>query len=230
MFAKEPVAGRVKTRLAPALGAAGAARLYVAFLEDLGLVLDRWGRGRVTWFVEGDPAHPSFRGREVRGQAGGDLGDRLEAAFAWAFSEGPGPVGVIGSDSPLLEPGHLDELLGAVAGPAEAAVIPADDGGYTGLALGAPCPAAFRGIAWSTGGLLGQTLRALDAAGFRVRVLAAVPDVDEPADLRRLACRLRERPGLAPHTFRALGLGVGEMAQPSAPPAGTPRRDPTKTR
>ncbi len=230
MFAKEPVAGRVKTRLIPVLGAVGAARLYEAFLEDLGVMLDRWGGGRVTWLVDGDPAHPSFRGREVRAQAEGDLGHRLEEAFAWAFSEGLGPVAVVGSDSPLLVPGHLDALLGAVGGPAEAAVIPADDGGYTGLALGAPCPAAFRGVPWSTGGVLVHTLGALEAAGSRVQVLPAVPDVDEPADLRRLVGRLGKRPGLAPHTARALGLRVSERSHSSAPTAGSPRRDPAKTR
>ncbi|RMG93982.1 MAG: glycosyltransferase [Candidatus Dadabacteria bacterium] len=214
VFAKEPRPTRVKTRLMPLLGATGAARLYAAMLRDVATAVGSWPGGRTTWVVDGDPDHPAFRGREVWPQGTGDLGDRLERAVARGFREGARTVGVIGTDCPLLGVEHLGRLFASAGAPRTASVIPAEDGGYVALALGSPCPAAFRGIAWSTPAVLSQTIEALDGAGFRVTRFPALPDVDTPEDLAKLREALRRDPRRAPHTARELGGLLREIAHP----------------
>ena len=210
VFAKEPRPGRVKTRLIPAVGPEGAARLYRAFLEDLAPRLSAVPSTRVQWWVEGAASGLPEGVGPVRPQPPGDLGSRLGAAFRQAFRAGGGPVAVVGTDCPLLTAPAVAALLGAVEDGADAAVIPAEDGGYAGLALGAPCPEAFSGIPWSTAGVLAATLERLRGAGLRIRVLPAVFDVDRPADLERLARALGDAPSRAPATARALeGLRAG---------------------
>ncbi len=204
VFAKEPRPGRVKTRLAPALGPEGAARLYRAFLEDLAPRLSAVPSTRVEWWVDGAPSGLPEGAGPVRTQPPGDLGARLGAAFREAFRAGGGPVAVVGTDCPLLTARDVVGLLDAVETGEDAAVIPAEDGGYAGLALGAPCPEAFSGIPWSTAGVLGATLERLRGAGRRTRVLPAVFDVDRPEDLERLARALGPHPFRAPATARAL--------------------------
>ncbi len=205
VFAKQPRPGRVKTRLARHLGAAGACRLYRAFLEDLGPAVDGVTAARLVWWVDGDPARvPAVPGRAERfRQPPGDLGRRLTAAFSEAFAAGGRPVAVVGTDCPTLSAAAMDALLAAAEG-GEAAVIPAGDGGYTGLALPRPCPAAFRGVPWSTPGVLAATRTTLAAAGLGCRVLPTAADVDTGEDLERLAQALAREPALAPATARAL--------------------------
>ena len=83
IFAKAPEPGRVKTRLAPALGVEGAAHLHAALLADVVERHQRPGR-RVTVWRAGDLAHPIWAelGVPLATQPDGDLGDRQRAAFA----------------------------------------------------------------------------------------------------------------------------------------------------
>lgn len=206
VFAKEPRPGFAKTRLAAATGPEAAAALYRAFLQDAAALLR--GRPGVCWWVDGDPAPVlALIGSdwEVRPQGPGDLGSRLERAFDEAFLRGPGPVAVMGTDCPLLSPGDLDGLFAAVEEGADAAVIPAADGGYVALALRTPCPEAFRDVPWSTPRTLDATLAALRRADRTTEVLPALYDVDEEGDLARLAADLGARPWAAAATARALG-------------------------
>jgi len=207
LFAKEPVPGRVKSRLAAALGRGPAAVLYAAFLEDLSAAL----RGPWEAVVAHDGA--DRRLREIfpepwsfQAQGGGDLGARLARAARDAFDGGRERVVLAGSDAPTLGAREVVEALAAL-GRADVALAPAPDGGFTLAGLGrrvAP-EALFGGVRWSTARALADVEQAAAAAGLRVERLEPVPDVDVVADLTRLLDALKGDPSLAPATRRALG-------------------------
>lgn len=89
------------------------------------------------------------------------------------------------------------------------ALSPAEDGGYSLIALRLPeapiaPPDLFRGITMSTATVLAETRARAAALGLRVALLAPTFDVDEAADLGRLWAALRAAPSLAPRTYAAL--------------------------
>jgi len=206
LFAREPVAGRVKTRLAAALGRGPAAVLYAAFLEDLAAVRGPWER------VVAHEGEPGPRLRAAFGevwrfvpQGDGDLGERLERAAALAFSEGAGRVVLAGSDAPTLtarEVGAAFDALGA----ADIVFAPAPDGGFSLVGLHPPAEPAtlFRNVAWSTARALSDTRANAERSGLSVASLPELPDVDVAEDLGRLLEALGREPALAPATRRAL--------------------------
>ena len=209
VFAKVPVPGRVKTRLIPALGAEGAARLYRAFLEDVARWSGRTGADRVAWWVDGDLRVFPVRCAEVHPQPPGELGTRLYTAVDHGFRTGGGPVAVVGTDCPHLSPRAVEDLFRRIEEGDEVAILPARDGGYMGFCLAEPFPEMFDGIPWSTGRVLAATLSRLRAAGRRVYVSAEpVFDVDTPEDLGALARILAgdpERAACTTRVLRALG-------------------------
>ena len=188
VFVRAPRAGAVKTRLAAALGDAAALRIYRRLAEHTltqARALADEAAVRVL-FTPAD-AGPETRawlgdGVEYRPQGDGDLGARLEHAFAAAFAEGWPRVAVIGSDLPALSAGLLRRALAALRAH-DAVLGPARDGGYYLLGLRRPAPHAFHGIAWSTERVLAQTLARLRSAGIEPFLLEMLADVDEAADL-----------------------------------------------
>lgn len=199
ILAKAPVAGVAKTRLIPSLGAAGAARLQAMLTERTVQTALASDLGSVTLWCTPDCTHPVFiglaarHGVALRRQVGIDLGARMAAAVA--FHAPRGPVLVLGTDCPALVPDHLCEAAAALAGDADAALIPAEDGGYVLIGLAAPRPALFEGVAWGTDQVLDQTRARLRAGALRWSEAAPLWDVDRPADLARLA---------------ALGMAIGD--------------------
>lgn len=225
-FAKEPLPGRVKTRLAAAVGPRAATRLYRAFAGDLARTWRGLADVHVAWWVDGDDRWlRDLAGPEAsfHVQPAGDLGVRLEQAFRATFDRGGGPVAVAGTDCPLLAAGRIGALFAAVEADADAALIPAADGGYVALALGSPTPEAFRGIPWSTNRTGSATRDALQRAGRRVRLLPPLYDVDTRADLVRLAADLARDPAAAPETARVAAEVLA--ATPAAEPDRTPALD-----
>ena len=205
LFARAPEPGRVKTRLAGRLSEAGAAFLYRAFLSDASRVYCAPMFWRSVLYAESTPADPSpwttlFAAPWVHElQVEGDLGDRLLAAFSREFDGGASAAVAVGSDHPSLSRGRLREVFEALAGGFDAAIIPAEDGGYCaiGLTRRAPAEALFRDIAWSTPAVLKETVARLEGAGVRHRLLDPAYDVDRPEDLERLARDLSRRDPLA---------------------------------
>ena len=192
LFGRLPRPGEVKTRLIPAIGARGAARLYQAFLDDA--VASASSAGDLELWVPDAPGaveqlSARYPGAAIRLQPEGDLGDRLRAAFGAAFAEGVDHAVVLGSDHPTLPPGHVERALRALRG-AHLVLGPAEDGGYYAIGLRRYCwPAAaglFEGAPWSTPDLLEWTRRrAADLALCHVE-LPVWYDVDGPDDLERL--------------------------------------------
>lgn len=195
------MAGAVKTRLAAALGAEGAARLYRAFLEDAARVYGS-GDWSPALYAESDPDDPELAllfgppwRREA--QVEGNLGRRLAEAFRAERSRGAPAVVAVGSDHPALHRSALTRLLEAVAvaGGDDAAFVPAGDGGYCAVGLSARVEpeAVFDGIPWSSETTLAATLDRLRDRRFSVTLLEPANDVDRPADLDRLRADLAAR-------------------------------------
>jgi rSAM/selenodomain-associated transferase 1 len=199
LFARAPIAGEVKTRLAAAVGAAGAARLYRAFLEDAARIYAGPGWTPVL-YADVDPDEPSLASlfgapwrREA--QATGDLGRRLAEAFRAEFARGAPAAFAVGSDHPALARRCLDELLDALSRGNDASLIPARDGGYCAIALSSRAgpEAAFDGIPWSSPDTFAKTLGRLKERGLSVAALASSYDVDRPEDLDLLREDLARR-------------------------------------
>ena len=186
VFVRAPEAGRVKTRLAAALGAEGALRVYRRLAEHTVREARALGGEVRVHFTPAD-AGPKVRtwlgeGPRYLPQSGGDLGARMEAAFRAAFKEGADRVVIIGSDLPELSAALLRRAFDALE--SHPAVIgPARDGGYYLLGMRTMIDGLFEGIPWSTAEVLARTLERLGAAGIEPALLDPLTDVDEMDDL-----------------------------------------------
>ena len=190
VFARTPVAGRVKTRLIGRLTAQQAAELHQAMIADtadLVAALPLPAERRVL-FSEAPPPMALPEGIEAGRQAEGDLGARLVAAIESAFAGGAENAIVLGSDSPHLPSARILEAVEALDS-AEMVLGPTDDGGYylVGCRAGRFSPAAFAGVEWGTARVFQQTRAAAAAAGLSVASLAPSYDLDEWEDLMRFA-------------------------------------------
>jgi rSAM/selenodomain-associated transferase 1 len=192
VFAREPVPGRVKTRLARGVGEARAAQVYEALLRDTVAAVRAVGAplwiafepaGARAWFAE------LAQDARLVAQVEGDLGARMTAAFEAAFEAGHAGVVALGSDAPHLVDGPLRRAL-ALLGEGRAAIGPSEDGGYHLLALSRAAPELLADIAWSSARVLAHTLERARAAELELELLERGFDVDEPADLERLRALL----------------------------------------
>jgi rSAM/selenodomain-associated transferase 1 len=187
ILAKAPLPGLAKTRLAPALGADGAANLQARFIERAVTTAQAAAVGPVTLWVA--PHHPAFQtisalfGVPLVEQPDGDLGARMLAAIAAAN----GPAMVIGTDCPALTPDHLRAAARSLADGVDVVIVPVEDGGYALIGMRRPQPALFAGLTWSTDTVMAETRRRLTRLGLSWREPARLWDIDEPADLARLA-------------------------------------------
>ncbi|RLU87588.1 glycosyltransferase [Streptomyces griseocarneus] len=184
VIAKEPLPGRVKTRLTPPCTPGQAARIAEASLADtLHAVLRMPARRRVL-VLDGRPGDWLPPGFDVVPQCAGGLDERLAAAFAGCS----GPALLVGMDTPQLTPELLAPALADDGWDGcDAWFGPASDGGFWALGLAEPRPALLRGVPMSTArtGLLQR--RRLTAAGLAVRDLPELRDVDTAADAAHAA-------------------------------------------
>uniref|UniRef100_A0A832MME6 Glycosyltransferase n=1 Tax=Eiseniibacteriota bacterium TaxID=2212470 RepID=A0A832MME6_UNCEI len=224
LFARPPVAGRVKTRLSPALPAPLARDLYAALLHDALAALAAASAGeRFIYWSEAPSAGAAPvatpPGVRTRLQGGADLGARLAAAFDELLVAPGDRAAIVGADCPALRAAHLDGALARLAD-ADVALGPAADGGYWLIALRRPAPALFRGVAWGSARVLAETLERASVAGLTVATLETLDDLDTPADLARLVARAaagREAPpARLAQALRTMGL---------LPPAEEPGAD-----
>ena len=216
LFARAPVPGEVKTRLAESLGATGAARLYRAFLEDAARVYAA-GSWTPVLYAESDPDllsdlfPPPWR-REA--QAFADLGGRLNAAFRAEQFRGAPTVAAVGSDHPALPLAALTELVAAVAGGVDVALIPARDGGYCAIALSSRIDpeAIFDEIPWSSARTLERTVARVRARRLSLLMLDPSYDVDRPEDLDLLRRDLARRDPTEEDFPRSTAAVLAELA------------------
>ena len=177
IFARWPEPGKAKTRLIPRLGAEGAAALYRKLLEMTVGEARTSGLPFHLRVTGGDPQRFRYwlgEDLDVRDQGDGDLGEKLARVGA--------PAIMIGSDCPGLTAALLREAASVLPN-RDAAIGPADDGGYWLLALREPCPDLFTDMAWSTPQVFPETMRRLEANGISPHLLPELTDIDTGEDL-----------------------------------------------
>ena len=188
VLAKAPLPGFAKTRLIPALGAEGAALLQARLVEHSVATACAARIGPVTLWGAPDESHPLFQaigarlGVTLARQDGCDLGERMLAAVAAADM----PVLVIGTDCPALTADHLRTAADILRSGADAAIIPAEDGGYALIGLRAPARTLFSEMRWSVPSVMEETRRRLRDLGMRWQEPVTLWDLDLPEDIERL--------------------------------------------
>jgi uncharacterized protein len=192
VMAKAPVRGRAKTRLIPALGADGAARLAARLLAHAMEAARAARFDELVLACAPDANDPAFDAQRAQGgvvlalQGGGDLGARMRRQFVRAFARGAQRVVLIGTDIPSIDAALLGRAAAALID-ADAAFAPAADGGYGLIGLRGAAPATlFEAMPWSTSAVMETTRARLALAGLRHIELPRVHDIDEPADLGNL--------------------------------------------
>ncbi len=192
IFAKYPIPGTVKTRLAAQIGAEPAAKLYSRFIEH---ILDTMTRRRIAEKVVVAVTPPDSVNRFARRFPGADryeaqlpdddLGKRMLAVFQEASNMHVKKTVIIGTDSPTLPANYVLEAFSMLESH-DVVLGPAKDGGYYLIGAKKPHPELFEDIPWSTARVLEKTIAALDRLRLRYVLLPEYFDVDEIADLHQL--------------------------------------------
>ena len=204
IFARVPVLGRVKSRLAAGIGEPAALAVYHELLAITRTAVAGARVPATVWLADATGPEPTateaheWPDLTTRCQLAGDLGQRMTAAFAAAFAEGAGRVAIIGTDCPGLCAAHLVQALALLASH-DVVLGPATDGGYYLLGLRRPQPELFIHKTWSTDSVLADTLADAHRLGLRVALLSELRDVDTADDLAAWrAGKLREFSGPSP--------------------------------
>lgn len=210
LFAKDPHAGDVKSRLGSLYDEDFRQGLAESFLMDMILIADPLdGVDKVLNFSPAASSENMGRylppGWELLPQEGEDLGRRMEFFFRWAHSNGYRRAVLIGSDFPTLPPQYLERAFELLT--TNSLVLgPSTDGGYYLIGLSCPHPEIFRDIEWSTGQVFAQTV---DRVEGDIGLLPPWYDIDYPENLTMLAGHLKgmlkeKQHGLPEHTLNFL--------------------------
>lgn len=192
LFAKKPATGIVKTRLVPPLSPEEAASLYECMLRDsIAKVANLHGIAPFICYQDDVGAESYFRdiapGIELFPQQAGDLGTRMQQAFAQLFPMGFSAIAIIGSDSPDLPPDIIHEAFTSLEDSQTDIVFgPAEDGGYYLIAMKRLWRALFTGVNWSSATVLAESLEIARDSFLGVALLPEWYDIDNPEDLVKL--------------------------------------------
>ncbi|TKR55061.1 glycosyltransferase [Allopusillimonas ginsengisoli] len=187
IFAKAPISGHVKTRLAPAIGLDAAARLHARMIERTLTLAHEAGLEAVTLWTWPQVTDPHIieqcrqHGFALTVQQGQNLGQRMAYACEQAS-----PQLIIGTDCPGITAQHLRRAADDLKAGAQLVLTPALDGGYVLIGLRQPRPEIFQNITWGSAEVLAQTrttIRKLDLQAIEYEPLW---DVDRPEDLIKL--------------------------------------------
>jgi uncharacterized protein len=186
LFARDPVLGKVKTRLSSFLEEGVILKLYTCFLQDS---LDNIRQvENVDRFIGIAPSNESgFFTRRLGSdfrmfvQEGKSLGDKMRRAIQDRFAEGYGRVIIIGSDSPSLPTSYICRAVGSDK---DMVLGPSTDGGYYLIGMRGKIVEVFKGVTWGTETVLQETCEHLVQNGVSLELLPVWYDVDTPEDLK----------------------------------------------
>ena len=201
LFAKAPIAGKVKTRLQSHCSAEQASQIAEVLLEESIIQATKYWPGKVFLSVALDSEHPFLKRMcaqysvDLVVQCAGDLGDKMSGAFE-SFGY---PAAIMGCDAPHITG---QDLLRAyhLLGENKPVLGPSDDGGYYFIGLSDSCPDLFNNIDWGTSSVLSTTLALASRRSLSFSMLEPLNDVDEWDDLLAVAKKIPNLNAVIPHS------------------------------
>lgn len=183
IFVRNPKLGKVKTRLAKAIGDTKALAIYEMLLQQTKVCTQDLACHKVVFYS--DEIHEDDlwenTSYEKQLQFGFDLGTKMKNAFEWAFENRYKKVVLIGSDMYDLKPHHIEEAFEKLA-THDVVLGPAQDGGYYLLGLTQIVPKIFQNKSWGTSTVREETLQDLEKV--TVHLLEELNDVDVVEDIQ----------------------------------------------
>jgi uncharacterized protein len=184
IFVKNPVHGKVKTRLAKTIGEQKALAIYNYLLEYTFKLTRDTDCHKVVFYSDfvdnNDIWDEAVFHKKI--QSGRDLGEKMKNAFTTMLGHGFKKVVIIGSDCPEIRPALIDEAFGMLDY-TDVVIGPATDGGYYLLGLKQMHDALFEKKSWSTPILLNETIGELKTRSVPFSLLPELSDVDEEKDM-----------------------------------------------
>lgn len=191
IFTRYPEPGKTKTRMIPALGEEGAAKLQRQMTENTlakAKKLQEFHPVSVEIYFAGGNQQlmELWLGADViyRQQSEGDLGERMASAFERSFAAGMTGVVIIGTDCPDLDNQIMSEAFQWLEAH-DLVLGPAQDGGYYLIGLRRLIPELFVGINWGTSQVRQQTVEIAGNLGLAIAFEPMLHDIDRPEDLSR---------------------------------------------
>ena len=184
IFVKNPVLGKVKTRLAATVGDEVALAIYFQLLKKTHEVTALLPVDKAVYYSDSiDPDDLwSDGGYDRMVQSGDNLGERMKNAFDGSFKKGYQKVCIIGSDCLEITPGIINKAFAALENH-DAVIGPARDGGYYLLGMKQMTPTLFENKKWSTDKILAATVADFKQLGLSYMELPVLKDVDDEKDL-----------------------------------------------
>lgn len=207
VFAKAPIAGQVKTRLAPEVTPEQAARLYRAFLLD---ALEQYSELDIAVRLYVAPPIDAFptdlvpEGVSLHEQHGDGLGARMQHAFIDTFGAGYGRAVIIGTDHPTLPTDFVAFAFEALEEPLSISIGPSEDGGYYLVGMNDFFPSLFANMSYSHPDVFADTMDRINDTNANLTILPTWYDVDTVDSLRRLTADLSDENEVAPRTREVL--------------------------
>ncbi len=185
IFAKNPLPGKVKTRIAKELGNELTLDIYIKLMEITeknvgGLSIDKWVA--YSDFIEHQDLWHTRKYKKIK-QEGSDLGMKMHRAFEQAFAQGYEKVCLIGTDIPSLKEPILKEAF-LQLDKVDVVIGPAQDGGYCLMGLKKNNEALFLDKKWSHSNVLKDATATIKTQGLQHVLLKPLKDIDHVKDLR----------------------------------------------
>jgi len=190
IMAKDPFKSKVKTRLAKSIGEAGARGVYARLLydtlnkilsplsNDFRIILSLSTKSSEKYFTE---AYPEFF---IEIQCPGDIGVRMQQAFKSAFDKGAEKAVLIGTDVPRIDWSTINQAFEKV-NDRSIVIGPTTDGGYYLVGMTSPGVNIFNNVSWSSLEVMRQTIKNIEAQGYKSVLLPKLMDIDNDQDLRQ---------------------------------------------
>lgn len=185
VFQKNPVLGKVKTRLAATMGDEKALDIYHYLLKKTYFQVNKIEETTVFVYYSDYLEAPSETMSSViiknRVQQGNHLGERMKNAFQEVFEEGFNKIAIIGTDCPDITASIIREAFAKLAS-FPIVFGPAKDGGYYLLAMNRIENSLFEDIPWSTSEVLKISTERLKEKNIPYQLLPILSDIDNEED------------------------------------------------
>ncbi|MBA2562097.1 MAG: TIGR04282 family arsenosugar biosynthesis glycosyltransferase [Chitinophagaceae bacterium] len=184
IFVRNPVLGKVKSRLAETLGAENAVKIYKKLLQHThDITKDIVAEKYIFYadYINNDDIWENEIYYKER-QSGLDLGERMKNAFELLFDKGYKEIIIIGSDCYELKAEILLTAFDRLRN-VDIVIGPATDGGYYLLGMNILIPQLFESKNWSSNNVLSETITQINTYNYSLYRLQTLNDVDEEKDV-----------------------------------------------